>query len=329
VSAASAEALVAGALEGAVLHRCLVVFVGAGLPGQLAAGPRPVGALATDCGLHVPSLERVLRFLAAHGVVTLADGVAELTGLGRGFVGGVPGSVAARLAPAWQDLVWAAAGALPASLASGRPGVEIATGLPLFDYLAAHPEAGRAFDGAMARFSAAEDAAIAAAYPFGGHRRIVDVGAGAGGLLGAIRDRHPGLACVQFDRPGVLPVAAGPGVEQVSGDFFAGVPAGGDLYILKRVLHDWDDADVVRILAQVRAVLAPGARLLVIEGLLGDTPRVEPLQLQDLSLLLLTPGRERTLAGFNRLFAQAALRLQGAPVPLPGHMVQLLALAPA
>ncbi len=328
MSVAGAETLVAGALEGALLHRCLVAFVGTGLPERLAAGPRPVAALATACGLHAPSLERVLRFLAAHGVVTLADGVAALTDLGRGFVGGVPGSMAARLAPAWQDLVWAAAGALRASLATGRPAVEIATGEPLFGYLAAHPEAGRAFDGAMARFSAAEDAAIAVAYPFGAHGRIVDVGAGAGGLLGAIRARHPGPACVHFDRPGVVPAAV-PGIERASGDFFAGVPPGGDLYILKRVLHDWADPEAVRILAQVRGALAPGARVLVIEGLLGDTPRVEPLQVQDLSLLLLTPGRERTLAGFSALFAEAGFRLAGDPVPLPGHMVQLLVLAPA
>jgi hypothetical protein len=329
MSATGAEALVASALEGALLHRCLVAFVGAGLAGQLAGGPRPVADLAAAGGLHAPSLERVLRFLAAHGVVTLADGVAGLTTLGRGFVAGVPGAVAARLEPAWQDLVWAAAGELRASLATGRPAVEIATGEPLFAYLAAHPEAGRAFDAAMARFSAAEDAAIAATYAFGEHRRVVDVGAGAGGLLGAIHARYPGIVCIHFDRPGVAPVAAGPGVEQASGDFFAGVPAGGDLYLLKRVLHDWADADAIRILAQVRAALAPAGRVLVIEGLLGETPRVEPLQLQDLSLLLLTPGRERTLAAFAGLFAAAGLRLLGDPVPLPGHMVQLLPLAPA
>jgi hypothetical protein len=187
----------------------------------------------------------------------------------------------------------------------------------------------------MARVSAPEEQAIAAAFDFGRCRRIVDVGGGRGGLLRAVLERHASVEGLLFDRAGVVedidPSAVGGGRLTIRyGDFFRSVPAGGDLYVLKRILHDWSDADAVRLLRNVRAACGAAAQgVLVIEAIVAEGNEPDPVKVQDINMLALTPGRERRLAEFDTLFAAAGLRLAGRAVPVPGFSVQLLQAVPA
>jgi hypothetical protein len=161
---------------------------------------------------------------------------------------------------------------------------------------------------------------LTSGYDFSGLRRLVDVGGGPAVLLAEILRATPELRGVLMDREAVLPLArahlerggVGDRAECMPGDFFASVPAGGDAYLLSRVLHDWNDADAGRILANCRAAMAPGARLLVVEAILperaGDAPDVIRM---DLHMMILLGARERTEEEFRRLLGDAGFRVQG------------------
>ena len=155
-------------------------------------------------------------------------------------------------------------------------------------------------------------------------RQVVDVGGGQGVLLAAVLRAHPHLRGVLFDQPAVVagaaPVLRAAGVadrcEVVGGDFFAAVPAGGDVYLLSRILHDWDDARATALLRVLHRAARPGARLVVVERVLppGDAPH--PGKLIDLTMLVMLGGRERTEAEFRALLAGAGFSLTRV-VPLP------------
>jgi hypothetical protein len=331
MSAASLDALLAESLEGALVYRCLSLVAELGVADQLADGPLALDALAGQCQADALALGRVLRLLVPHGVFHEAPaGVFALGLAGNGLRSAVAGSVRDRLRAGWQDLAWASYGQLPAAVRSGRPAFDLAFGMPVFDYFAAHPEHGAAFDRAMARVSAPEDEAIAASFDFASCRRVIDVGGGRGGLLRAVRARYPSVQATLFDRAGVIDGADLPAITLQAGDFFTAVPGGADLYLLKRILHDWCDDDAVLILRNVRAALGgSGQGVLVIEALVSEGNQRDPVKVQDVSMLALTPGRERRLAEFAGLFAAAGLRLAAPPVPVPGFSVQLLQAVPA
>jgi hypothetical protein len=336
VATASLDQLLARSLEGALTYRCLSIVAELGVADALADSSLPLDELAARCGADPLSLGRVLRLLAASGAFHEdPPGVFALGPFGDGLRTGVPGSVRDRLRAAWQDLAWSAYGALPAAVRTGRPAFDLAFGMPVFDYFAVHPEHGAAFDRAMARVSAPEEAAIAAAFDFGTGRRIVDVGGGRGGLLRAVLASHTDVNAVLFDRAGVIA-----GIDTASfpagrlavqaGDFFTAVPSGGDLYLLKRILHDWSDADAIGILRNIRAALSAGGQgVLVIEAIIGDGNDPDPVKVQDVNMLALTSGRERRLDEFVALFTAAGLRLAEGPLPVAGFNVQLLRAVPA
>ena len=154
---------------------------------------------------------------------------------------------------------------------------------------------------------------IAAAYDVRRLGVVVDVGGGHGSLLSAILARHPEVEGVLFDLPdGVAAAEAGlggplPRCELVAGDFFESVPAGGDIYLMKKVLHDWSDDDAVRILANCRRAMAPGGRVLVAETVIPPGNAPDPIKVMDVNMLVVTGGRERTADEFAALFARAGL----------------------
>jgi hypothetical protein len=329
--ATSVDTLLAESLEGALVYRCLSLVAELGVADVLAEGPLSLEALARRCQADATSLGRVLRLLAMRGVFQeCADGSFTLSDAAQALRAAVPGSVRDRLRAGWQDLAWTAYGQLPAAVRTGTPAFDLAYGMPVFEYFAAHPDRGRAFDRAMARVSAPEDDAIAGCFDFGACRHVVDVGGGRGGLLRAVLARQPSLEATLFDRGAVIDGIELPGIARQSGDFFSAVPSGADLYLLKRILHDWNDTDAVRILRNVRQVLDVGGQgVLVIEALVSDGNERDPVKVQDISMLALTPGRERRLAEFVQLFAAAGLRLSRPPVPVPGFSVRLLQAMPA
>ncbi|HEY2749589.1 MAG TPA: methyltransferase, partial [Polyangia bacterium] len=188
----------------------------------------------------------------------------------------------------------------------------------LFDYLAANPDEAATFAGAMVCVTRLETPALVRGYEWGAHTRVCDVGGGRGFLLGAVLAAHPRLDGILFDEADVVAGArevldsfgAGSRATIAAGSFFDAVPSGCDLYVLKEILHDWDDERAARILATVRRAMAPGARLAVIEMVLVDDERMHPAKLVDLQMMTATHrGRQRTREEFATLFAANGLRL--------------------
>ncbi len=194
-------------------------------------------------------------------------------------------------------------------------------GCDTWTYRAANPDSAKDFDEGMASFIGAHNDAVAASYPFAGVRNIVDVGGGDGTLLCTLLAASPAMQGVLFEQPRVLEKAkqriAAEGLatrcEIVAGDMFEAIPPGGDVYILSRVLHDWDDQRAIAILQNCRKAMAPASKLLLVERIIpariehSEVMRV--LVVSDLHMMVMNGGRERTEAQYRELFAAARLNL--------------------
>ncbi|WP_241266428.1 methyltransferase [Streptomyces scabichelini] len=286
--------------------------------------------LARSTGTDARALRRLLRAAASLGLFAVRDdGRFELAPLGRALG---DGEAVRRLTALYgAPSVWRAYGALEDAVRTGKPAFECANGVGLFDALEYDGGLADIMHGAMAPVTAAQVPAIVAAYDFGGLRQLVDVGGGDGALLAAVLAAHPGVRGTLVERSAALRAAPAvlreAGVEDrctlVEGDFFVSVPPGGDAYLLKNILHNWDDAACVRLLRRCRDAAEPPGRVLVPTLVLPEEkdfsglPEAQVMALSDIEMMVLTDGRERTLAEYGRLFADAGLEL-GRAVPLPG-----------
>ena len=196
--------------------------------------------------------------------------------------------------------------------------MQLAFGMPVFEYLTQHPQDSANFNRAMIATGAAEPAAVADAYDFSGVRRLVDVGGGIGTLVATVLGRYPLVQGVLFDRPDVIddarPTLAEHGVaercEVVGGDFFVALPENADAYLMSHILHDWDDDRCLTILRTCRKAIAPDGRLLLVEMVLppGDTPH--PGQMFDMFMLVMNAGgMERTEEQYGELLHRGGFRL--------------------
>jgi hypothetical protein len=300
-----------------------LVFVAAklGLADALAKGPRTPESVAESVGAHPPFLRRVLRALASVGVFAEdARGRFRLTSLGQTLRSDRPGSFKDFALMIVDDYNWQGWSALTHGVVTGELPFAHVHGCPIFEYLQQHPDKERVFAASMANISETENAAVARAYPFGRLSRLVDVGGSHGHLLATILRRHRKLRGVLSDQPQVVTNAAqsgfitGPDVrdrcETAGGDFFTSVPAGADGYIMKYIIHDWEDEKSIRILGNCRDAMAPDGRVLVVDHVVPPGNRPNWGKLLDINMMALTGGLERTREEFRDLFARAGLRLR-------------------
>jgi len=297
-----------------------------GLADLLADGPRSVDDLAVATGTHAPSLARLVRALAALGVVAEAEGSrVELTPLGATLRSDVPGSVRDSFLFLVGDWSWRTWGGLLYSVQTGEPAFDRIFGMNNFEYWEHNAEAGAIHDAFFRTMARTRSAPLVAAYDYTRFGTIVDVGGSNGSLLAAILLAHPGVRGILFDLPHVVtgaePVLAEAGVTDrcavVGGSFFESVPDGGDAYVLQSVIHDWDDARSIAILRRCREAMAPGATLMLIEQILPEHLEAgfaaQQLARLDLTMLVLTPGgRERTEGEFRSLLKEAGFELRAA-----------------
>jgi SAM-dependent methyltransferase len=305
-------------ISGCWLTGCIHAAARLGLASRINGAPRPVAELAGEAGADEDALYRLLRALASVGIFAeRGDRSFSHTPLSEALRPGVPGSLHGVAVMtgllhlrAWPEIVH--------SVRTGGTAFEKVFGMGIFEHLADDVEAAEAFDEAMAGFTAVTAAAVVKAYDFAPYATIVDVGGGNGTLLAAILHAHPELRGTNFDLPSVLErartslAAAGLGdrAEAVAGDFFTAVPAGGDVYTLKTIVHDWDDERAIAILKNVRRAMQPGGRVLVIESVIDPSGGTgAPGKLLDINMLVMTGGRERTPAEFAGLLAAAGLSL--------------------
>ena len=289
-----------------------------GVADHIEAGPKTAEELAGLVGAHGPSLHRLLRALASIGIFEEDDRRRfAQTPLGSTLRSGVPGSLRDTAISMLDDVHGRSWDDLLHPLRTGEVACDHVFGMNIWDYYSRHPEEERAFNGSMTGLSQMVGGAVVEAYDFSPFGTIVDVAGGQGSLLSQILRATPKARGVLFDAPRVVE-GAGPNleaagvadrVERVGGDFFESVPAGGDLYTLKWIIHDWDDARSVAILKSCRRAMSPAAKLLLLEAVIppGNAPMLG--KFLDLNMMVITGGKERTEREFAALLAEAGFRL--------------------
>lgn len=297
--------------------QALSVAARLGIADLLASGPMTADELAAACEGNPGTLVRLLRALTTIDVVHEDDdGRFAITPLGSLLGEHHPQSLRALALMQGAPHLRAAWGELHAAIVSGETAFERVHGMPLFDYLAAHPETGALFNRAMTALSRSDVGAVLAAVDLGDAHRVVDVGGGQGYLLRGVLERYPEARGILFDLPHVVAGARelrgtteADRCEFVGGDMFDAVPAGGDVYLLKLILHDWDDAACLRLLRNVRSAIVSAGRLLVIDQVLRPSNVPDRGKWMDLQMLVMAGGRERTEEELRELFAQAGFTL--------------------
>lgn len=288
------------------------------LADHLADGAKTADELAGPTRTHAPSLYRLMRTLAGLGVLTEdARHRFRLTPLGETLKTGAPGAARSTIRTIAGDWFWKGMEHFTYSVGTGKSGFEKALGLPIFDYLAKHPEKAALFSETMIGVHGEEPATVAEAYDFSEIGVLMDVGGATGNMLTHILARHPGPRGILFDLPHVVkdacPFIESRGlsdrIEIRGGSFFESVPTGADGYLLSHIIHDWSEEQCVAILRNVRRAMKPEGRLLLVEMVLppGDAPH--PGKMLDMIMLVGPGGQERTAEEYGRLLEKSGFRL--------------------
>jgi hypothetical protein len=301
-------ALVADLSRAHIAARCLHVIADCGAADAIGDEPATPAEIAARTGFDADALDRMLRLLAAHDIfVRTADGRYAHSAASRLLRTDEPGSLRSYVRMGGMPVFWERFTELGRTARTGRREHDMAS---LVDYFAAHPEEAAIFNAAMVSKSRTVLPAVAAAYDFSACATIADIGGGRGHLLKVILERTPRAHGILFERPHVIAdTEPAPRLELVGGDFFADTLPAADLYLLMEVLHDWDDADATAILRAARRAARPGARALIVEILVPDTPGPHAGKTRDIIMLAVTGGRERTRAQHAALLAAAGFEL--------------------
>lgn len=320
LSDAEAAEAVGGLLNDLYAIVCACELAELGVADALGEAPRSAAELAREVGADAGALHRVLRLVASIGVfVEAGDGRFGHSAMSRVLRRDHPNSLRDWLRWRRSPLAVRILGALSHPLRTGRPAVELFAPEGMFGYLAAHPEEALVFDQAMRAKSQLEIDAILSAYDFSRFGSIADIGGGQGHLLRAVLDAVPHARGVLFDLPHAIEAARGHAGERVTlqtGSFFEDPLPACDAYLVKKILHDWSDAQAIAILKSVRRAAPAHATLLLLEADLPQGPEPHPAKALDIMMLAWLTGRERTAAEYERLLAAAGFKLQRV---IPAH----------
>jgi hypothetical protein len=303
---------------GSWVSQAIYVVAKLGIADLLQDGAKTCGTLAEATQTNASALYRVLRALASLDVFAEdEDGRFRLTPLADCLRTAAPGSLRAFAIMLGEEEHWRAWGDVMHSVKTGHPAFDHVFGTPHFQYLAKHEEAARLFNESMTSRSGHENDAIVSGYDFSEFGTVVDVGGGQGTLVAAILRANSSTKGVLFDLPHVIAAvkaavgqtAQAPRHQFKEGNFFDAVPSGGDAYILKKVIHDWDDERALSILKNCREAMTSTGRLLLIEPIIPPGNAASFNKLLDLLMLIWTSGgKERTEAEHRALLASAGLQ---------------------
>lgn len=289
-----------------------------GVADQLVDGPLSADELAQRSGSNADALYRVLRAMASQGVFTeVSRRTFGLTPLAEILRSDSPRSLRDVFRLQGQTFMRNAYAEIGYSIRTGEPAFDHVNGVELFTYLARHPEMNALFSSAMGNAAGHTQQAAIEAYDLTGVRKLVDIGGAHGHLLASILTRYPDMEGVVFDQPHVVPgaeqVLREAGVldraELVGGNYLESVPPGGDVYTISHVLHQLSDTEAIAVLTNIRRVMSPAGRVVVIDPVIpeGDVPH--PGKFMDITMMALSRGRDRTEAEFFEVFGKADLRL--------------------
>ncbi|MEO6419970.1 MAG: methyltransferase [Polyangiaceae bacterium] len=302
----------------------------------LEGGPKSAAEIAGATGLDADAVFRTMRALAATGVFALgADSRFSNNRLSRAMRGGT-------LSRTREFLVYAGSGsnlgawaAHEHALATGESPFDHVHGMNVWEWFEDHPDEQELFAHCMMGMTTLDAPVIASLYPFGEVKSVCDVGGGRGALLSELLIRHPHLRGVLADGAGVLASAEGlltargvrDRVELTVSSFFDEVPAGADAYLMKNILHDWDDPTCIRILEVVRAAMRPKTKLVLCELFLPVLTGEPLFAISDMQMMVACArGRERSQEELERLVVAAGFQV-GRAFPSP-TISMLEAIAP-
>ena len=306
-----------------------------GLPDMLAVEPLDAVEIAARTGMNPDAMRRMLRGLVAWGFFAETDGRYGSTPVSDAYRSDRPG--VRNMAVMLNDEGYQIWGDFMYSLETGKSAFEHVHGMSRWEKLAENPEEAAMFNAAMVEATTRGAKQVASAYDFGDARSVVDVGGGSGALLTGILLANPHLRGVLFDLPAGLAgadealIAAGvrARVEIVEGSFFERVPDGSDIYLLKSIIHDWDDEHSIKILTTCRAAMSAGSRLLIVDRIVPEPVSADGRDIwtvmSDLHMMVLLGGRERTNTELGNLFEPAGLKLsRDIAMPSGFHIVEAL-----
>jgi hypothetical protein len=294
----------------------LYVTAKLGIADLLKQGPKTAEELASSTQTHPRSLYRLLSSSASLGLFAQDEQKRfSLTPLSDWLLSDVPGSQRAT-AVIVGDLLYRAWGELLYTVQTGRVGFEKVHGLPFFDYLGKNPEQASVFDEAMSMHGWATKA-ILEAYDFSGIRVLADIGGGNGSAITAILKKYPEMRGILFDLPGVAERAKqniqAAGVADrchvISGSFMEAVPSGADAYMMRHVIHDWDDAESDKILKNIHRSMGKDGKLLIGEYVIPPENTPSMARGSDLVMMVISGGQERTEEEFRTLFERTGFCL--------------------
>ena len=305
-------------ISGFWVSRAVFVIAKLGIPDLLNSGPKTADELAEATDTHAPSLFRVLRALVSVSVLhSDSENRFSNTPLSETLITDAPGSLrwftiselGQEHYPAWGNIMH--------SVKTGEIGFDNFYGADVWAYFRNNPEEAAVFNNSMSGMTAAVNESLRSVYDFSKFKTVVDVGGGHGGLITGILKASPNTKGILFDAPEVVSGAhaklAEAGVsdrcETVSGDFFKSVPAGGDAYIMKWIIHDWNDEQSIQILKNCRAQIGPEGRLIIVDAVVPETNEPHFSKFIDLNMMVMTGGKERTEKEFEQLLSAAGFKL--------------------
>lgn len=318
-------------ISGFWISRAVYVIARLGIPDLLKAGPKTADELANATKMHAPSLYRLLRALASVGVVSAQGERFGLTPLSETLVTDAPGSLRWFAVSELGQEHYPAWGNLMQSVKTGEIAFDHFFGVDIWTYFQRNPEDAAVFNDSMSSVTAAANEEIMTRYDFSGFKKVVDIGGGHGGLITSILKKNSHVKGVLFDAPSVIEgarqriEAAGLGdrCETVSGDFFKSVPAGGDAYLMKWIIHDWDDQKAITILRNCRNEMQPNGKLILVDCVVPETDDPHFSKFIDLNMLVMTGGKERTAKEFEKLLSEAGFKmLRVVPTKVPTSIVE-------
>lgn len=318
-------------MGGAVLSRTVAAIAEFGVADLIEPGSsRPVAELAAATGCHEHTLYRCLRYLASRGIFEETEqGSFALTPLAAALRTEAEGSF--RAGARMLGRMFPAVAELENTLRDGENGIVKAFGQPLFEYLPGNPELAALFDGGMTAIHGPETPAMLEAFDFSGIGTLADVGGGNGSLLMSVLRKYPAMKGILFDLGHVIERATA-SIERAGlgdrcavreGSFFEAFPTGADAYLMRHIIHDWDDQQSIQILKNCRAVIPPQGRLFLVEAVVPMGNEPSPAKDFDMAMLIYPGGMERTEAEYGALFSASGFELAGVtPTASPVSVVE-------